>query len=87
MALQSYLKTRQCEDLRQDIAAGLNFLGGPFSAGERVWYYHIESENPKFKRKYIKRGERYGGWIRGKVIATDGAMATVDLGTRIIVVN
>ena len=29
VALQSYLKTRQCEDLRQDIAAGLKFLGGP----------------------------------------------------------
>ena len=26
VALQSYLKTRQCEDLRQDIAAGLEFL-------------------------------------------------------------
>ena len=29
VALQSYLKTRQCEDLRQDIAAGLKMFGRP----------------------------------------------------------
>ena len=62
VALQSYLKTRQCEDLRQDIAAGLKFLGGPFSAGERVWYYHIESEKSQGEKK-IHQKRRKVWWL------------------------
>ena len=37
LALSSYLKVRQAEDLRQDISSSLKFMGGPFSCrGQRT---------------------------------------------------
>jgi len=49
LALTNYLKTRQAEDLRQDIASSLKFMGGPYHTDDKVWYYDVDKNK-------IKRG-------------------------------
>jgi hypothetical protein len=36
LALASYMKTRQAEDLRQDIASSLKFMGGPYYPDDKA---------------------------------------------------
>ena len=66
LALASYLKTKQAEDLRQTIASALKFMGGLFHAADKVWYYQVD--------KSKKRGAKAGRWIRAKVIRGHGAL-------------
>ena len=82
LALSSYLKVRQAEDLRQDISSSLKFMGGPFHADDQVWYYQVDKNK-------IKRGSKMGSWIRAKVIraSSRSSMVVIDLGTRILQVN
>ena len=82
LALASYLKVRQAEDLRQDIASSLKFMGGPYHAEDKVWYYQVDKSK-------IKRGAKAGRWIRAKVIRASprSSMVVIDLGTRILQVN
>ena len=42
LALGSYLKARQSEDLRNDLAGSLKFTSGPVNQGDKVWYYAID---------------------------------------------
>lgn len=73
---------RQAEHLRQDIASLLKFMGGPYHAEDKVWYYQVDKSK-------IKRGAKAGRWIRAKVIRASPRSSTVviDLGTGILQVN
>ena len=79
-ALQSYLKARQADDLRNDLATSLRFSGGPYHVGDQVWYYQVDGSK-------IKNGKKLGNWIRCKVLAVNRSMVVIDLGTRVIQVN
>ena len=39
LAMEAYLKARQSEDLRRDIASSLHFSDGPFQVGDKIWYW------------------------------------------------
>ena len=39
LAMQSYLKARQSEDLGNDLEGSLTFTGGPFHPKDKAWYY------------------------------------------------
>ena len=82
LALSSYLKARQADDLRQDIASSLKFHGGPFHPDDKAWYYQIDKSK-------IKGGQKKGSWIKATVVNSmhGGSMVVIDLGTRIIKVN
>ena len=73
---------KQAEDLRQDIASSLKFMGGPFHAEDKVWYYHVAKSR-------IKGGKKAGRWVHAKVIRASprSSMMVIDLGTRILQVN
>ena len=81
LAMKSYLEARQSEDLRRDISAKLQFSDGPFFAGDKVFYWTED------KSKVKSDGKISGKWLKAKVVAIDGSMITIDLGTRIIKVN
>jgi hypothetical protein len=82
LAISSYLKVRQAEDLRQDIASSLKSLGGPFHADDEVWYYQVDKSK-------TKRGTKAGKLVRAKVTGASSrsSMVVIDLGTRILSVN
>ena len=61
LALSSYLKARQADDLRQDIASSLKFHGGPFHPDDKVWYYQVD-------KKKIRGGQKKGSWIKATVV-------------------
>ena len=80
MLPSSYLKARQAENLRLDLAASLRFSGGPYYVGDRVWYYQVDPHK-------IKGAQKVGSWVRCKVLSVDKSMVVIDLGTRVIKVN
>ncbi len=81
VAMQEYLKVRQAEDIRQDLAASLRHIKGPFKEGERVWYWTPASQQGG---QTLKRGY----WLKGKIIKKGtGPMYIVDFGTRVLQVN
>ena len=77
-AMRCYLKARQAEDIRHDLAASLRYIKGPFEKGQKVWYWHSELDHTKKDK---------GHWLRGTIKAVDIPMVVVDLGTRVINVN
>ena len=81
LAMKIYLEARQAADLRQDIASHLKFDQGPFYPGEKVWYWNED------KSKIKSSGEKSGQWLRAKLLTIDGAMAGIDLGSRIVRVS
>ena len=52
LALASYLKARQAEDLRLDLAGCLEFTSGPFNPCDKVWYYAIDESKVKRRKKF-----------------------------------
>ena len=80
LAMKCHLEARQAKDIRQDIASSLRFSHGPFSVGDKVWYFEHDPNK-------IKGGKKEGSWTRAKVIGVDGSMIGIDLGNRIIRVN
>ncbi|CAE7547703.1 BSL3 [Symbiodinium sp. CCMP2592] len=82
LANRAYQEARQSDDLRRDLAARLSMTEGPFSLGDKVFYW---SED---KSKIGSTGSKHGSWLKGKVISElGGSMVGVDLGTRIVRVN
>ena len=53
-ALQAHLQARQCDDLRRDVAQRVISSDGPFSQGEKIFYWLTESMGPN---------KRTGTWI------------------------
>ena len=47
LALGSYLRARQSEDIRNDLAGSLQFTSGPFNPGDKVCYYAIDENKLK----------------------------------------
>ena len=80
LALSSYLKARQADDIRHDLAASLKFTSGPYVPGDKVWYYAIDENK-------LKRGKKYGRWWKAEVVGNKRSMVIIDLGTKIISVN
>ena len=77
-AMRAYLKARQAEDIRNDIASSLKFVKGPFSEGDKVWYWHSQKD---------KKLPDKGHWLQATVRSVKPPMALIDLGTRTINVN
>ena len=57
LALKAHIEAQQLQDLRRDIASRLRPSEGPFSAGERVFYW--DQDHSKIKS---------GRWCRAKVV-------------------
>jgi hypothetical protein len=72
-AMKAHLEAQQLMDLRKDIAQKLKPSDGPFNAGDRVFDWDQD-------RTKIKSGH----WIRGKVIAQNGPMVTIDTGRMVV---
>ena len=79
LALNSYLKARQSEDVRNDLAGSLRFTGGPFHPGDKVWYYSLDENK-------LKRGKKYGRWWKATVVQVNRSMVIIDFGGRILTV-
>ena len=67
LALKAHLEARQAEDLRSDLARNVKPSDGPYAAGDHIFYWDLD------KAKFSK-----GSWKRGRVLATDGPMVTVE---------
>ena len=82
LANKAYQEARQSDDLRRDLASRLSMSDGPFTLGDKVYYWSVDTS------KIGSTGSRQGSWIKGKVISElGGSMVGVDLGTRIVRVN
>ena len=81
VAMQEYLKARQAEDIRNDLASSLRHIKGPFKEGERVWYWTAATYQ---SGQILKKGY----WVKGKIVKkASGPMYIVDFGTRVLQVN
>ena len=72
------MKARQSEDIRNDIASRLKFVKGPFTEGDKVWYWHSQKD---------KKLPDKGHWLQATVRNVKPPMVLIDLGTRTINVN
>ena len=70
LALKAHLEARQADDLRGDLARNIKPSDGPYSVGERVFYWDLDPA--KFSK---------GTWKRGKVVAIQGPMVTIETTT------
>ena len=80
MGMEYYLEARQRADLRRDIVARLLPTEGPYSPGDRVYYWQVD------KRK-IKHGVTSGRWYKARVLSQEGAICVIDTGTTVLRVN
>ena len=77
LALKSHLEARQLNDLRSDLARNVRPSDGPYKPGDRVFYWN--QDKSKIKNK--------GEWIRGKVLAQNGPMVTLETMNTVMTVN
>ena len=80
MAMKSYLEARQRADLRRDIVARLIPTEGPYSPGDRVYYWQVDKSK-------IKHGVTSGRWYKARVLSQDGALCVIDTETTVLRVN
>ena len=80
MAMISDLEARQRADLRRDIAARILPTEGPYSAGDRVYYWPVDNSK-------IKHGVTSGRWFKARVLSQEGAICVIDTGTTVLRVN
>ena len=78
--MKSYLEARQRADLRRDIAARLLPTEGPYSPGDRVYYWQVDKSK-------IKHGVNSGRWYKAGVVSQEGAICVIDTGTTVLRVN
>jgi hypothetical protein len=72
LALKAHLEARQLNDLRHDLSWSVRPSDGPYSPGDRVFFWN--QDHSKIKHK--------GEWVRGKVLIQTGPMVTIEaLGT------
>ena len=62
LATKSYLEARQRADLRRDIVARFLPTEGPYSPGDRVYYWQVEQSK-------IKHGVASGRWFKARVLS------------------
>jgi hypothetical protein len=77
LALKAHLEARQAEDLRLDLSRNVRPSDGPFSEGDRVFFF--DKDPSKIKDT--------GRWVRGKVLVQTGAMVTIETTTGVVKVN
>ena len=68
LAMQAHLEARQLKDLQTDIARNLKCSKGPFSIGDRVFFWK------KDKSKIKDQGE----WVRGRITSVNLPMIGID---------
>ena len=78
--MKAYLEARQRADLRRDIAARLLPTEGPYSPGDRVYYWQVDKSK-------IKHGTTSGRWFKARVLYQEGAICVIDTGTTVLRVN
>ena len=71
LTMTYYLEARQRADLRRDIAALLFPTGGPFSVGDRVYYWQVDKSTKK------KHGTTSGRWFKARVLSQEGAICVL----------
>ena len=77
LALKPHLEARQLNDMRSDLARNVRPSDGPYKPGDRVFYWN--QDKSKIKNK--------GEWIRGKVLAQNGPMVTLETMNTVMTVN
>ena len=76
LAMKYYLEARPRAYLRIYIAARLLPTEGPFSAGDRVYYWQMDKNK-------IKRGTTSGRGFKARVLSQEGAICVIDSGTTV----
>ena len=78
LAMEAYLKAKQSEDLKHDLATRLAPVAKDLRIGQRVMFFETTKAN--------KVGT-WGNWVPGRIVALQGGMVLLDTGTTIIRVN
>ena len=76
LAIKAHIEAQQLQDLRKDIASRLRPSEGPFSPGEKIFYW--DQDHSKIKS---------GKWIRARVVGQTGSMVAIDTGKQVLRVN
>ena len=76
LSKQAFQEARQSEDIRRDLAQNLQMSSKFLQVKDKVFYWQED------KSKIRSDGSK-GIWLKGKVISIEGAMAELDLGTRL----
>ena len=77
LAMKAHLEAKQSEVLRHDLAVRIKSSDGPFSAGQRVFFWM--KDHSKIKGA--------GEWCRGKVVSHLGPMVTISTNNTLVKVN
>ena len=78
--MTSYLEARQRVSLRRDIAACRIPHEGPFSPGERSFYWQAAKSK-------TRQGAPSGLWFRANVLPLEGAICGIDTGSSVMPVK
>ena len=74
--MEAHLKARQLQDLQKDLARNLRSSDGPYSIGEKIFYWY--KDPTKFHS---------GRWYRGKVVQNNPPMLGIDNGKEVMRIN
>ena len=77
MAMKAHLEARQLSDLGKDLARRILPSEGPFSPGERVFFW--SKDHSKIKEQ--------GRWYQGKVISQTGPMVLIQTINAVVQIN
>ena len=80
IAMRTHLEIQQRDDIRRDLAASLKFIPADLIPGEEVYYWQDDPSK-------IKQGKKSGRWMKVRIIAVNGSMATINNGTAVMQVN
>ena len=81
LALKAHREASQHVDLLRDLAQRLKPSDGPFNAGDQIWYWDAKPRKPgqPAVEKFI--------WKKGKVLAHEGPMVTVETASQVARTN
>ena len=77
LAIRAHLEAKQLQDLRRDIARNLRPSDGPYSPGEKIFFW--EKDHSKIKDT--------GRWVRGRVLGQPGSMVTIETDKAVVRIN
>jgi hypothetical protein len=77
LAIRAHLEAKQLQDLRRDIARNLRPSDGPYSPGDKVFFW--EKDHSKIKDT--------GRWVRGRVLGQPGSMVTIETDKAVVRIN
>jgi hypothetical protein len=77
LAIRAHMEARQLQDLRRDIARNLRPSDGPYSPGDKDFFW--EKDHSKIKDT--------GRWVRGRALGQNGSMVTIETDKAVVRIN